>query len=162
MREVVTRRYTRLVNEGSPLPDLIIADGGKGQMEMMRQALEEVGVSIPIAGLAKDDKHRTHELLYGFPPQAVGVKPTEELFKFLTQIQDETHRAAITFHRDRRNKSQTDSELDGIKGIGEKSKNELLQHFKSVKRIQSAQEEDIAAVIGKARGKVVYQYFHGE
>ena len=160
MKEVVKRRYTRLINENSPLPDLIIADGGAGQMEMIRQALEEVGVNIPIAGLAKDDHHRTHELLFGFPPATIGLKPTEELFKFLTQIQDETHRVAISFHRDRRSKSQTASELDHIKGIGEKTKNELLQHFKSVKRIQNAEKDELAKIIGTNRASIIYNHFH--
>lgn len=160
MKEVVKRRYTRLTNESSPLPDLIIADGGAGQMEMIRQALEEVGVNIPIAGLAKDDHHRTHELLFGFPPATIGLKPTEELFKFLTQIQDETHRVAISFHRDRRSKSQTASELDHIKGIGEKTKNELLQHFKSVKRIQNAEKDELEKIIGTNRASIIYNHFH--
>ena len=162
MREVVSRRYKRLLEEGSDLPDLIIADGGVGQMEMIRQTLEEIGIEIPIAGLAKDDNHRTHELLFGFPAQVVSMKPTEELFKFLTQIQDETHRVAISFHRDKRSKRQTQSLLDNISGIGEKTKNQLLLHFKSVKRIQNAEKEEIIKIIGNSRGSIVYGYFHPE
>ena len=162
MREVVKRRYSRLVEEGGELPDLIIADGGIGQMEMIRQSLEELGLDIPIAGLAKDNHHRTHQLLFGFPPQVVSMKPTEELFKFLTQIQDETHRVAISFHRDKRSKHQTHSLLDDIPGIGEKTKNLLLQHFKSVKRIQNAEKDDIIKVIGNNRGSIVYNYFHAQ
>ena len=162
MREVVKRRYSRLVSEGGAMPDLIIADGGIGQMEMIRQSLVEVGIDIPIAGLAKDDHHRTHQLLFGFPAQVVTLKPTEELFKFLTQIQDETHRVAISFHRDKRSKNQTRSLLDGISGIGEKTKNQLLLHFKSVKRIQNAEKEELVKLIGNNRGSIVYAYFHHE
>ena len=160
MREVVSRRYSRLVEEGGELPDLIIADGGVGQMEVIRQSLDDVGIEIPIAGLAKDSHHRTHQLLFGFPAQVVSMKPTEELFKFLTQIQDETHRVAISFHRDKRSKRQTQSLLDTIPGIGEKTKNQLLLHFKSVKRIQNAEKEEIVKIIGNSRGSIVYAYFH--
>lgn len=160
MKEVVKRRYSRLLEEGGDIPDLIIADGGIGQMEMIRQSLTEVGISIPIAGLAKDDYHRTHQLLFGFPAQVVTLKPTEELFKFLTHIQDETHRVAISFHRDKRSKHQTQSVLDEIRGIGEKTKNQLLLHFKSVKRLQNAEKEEIIKLIGNNRGSIVYDYFH--
>ncbi len=160
MKEVVKRRYSRLVQEHSPLPDLIIADGGAGQMEMIRQATEEVGVQIPIAGLAKNEHHQTHELLFGFPPQAVGLKPTEEIFKFLAGMQEEVHRFAISFHRDKRSKSQLASELDNIAGIGEKTKNELIKHFKSLKRAKTADLEELEKVIGKRRASVFYNHFH--
>lgn len=160
MKEVVKRRYSRLVQEQSPLPDLIIADGGAGQMEMIRQATEEVGVQIPIAGLAKNEHHQTHELLFGFPPQAVGLKPTEEIFKFLAGMQEEVHRFAISFHRDKRSKSQLASELDNIAGIGEKTKNELIKHFKSLKRAKTADLEELEKVIGKRRASVFYNHFH--
>ena len=160
MKEVVKRRYSRLVQEQSPLPDLIIADGGAGQMEMIRQATEEVGVQIPIAGLAKNEHHQTHELLFGFPPQAVGLKPTEEIFKFLAGMQEEVHRFAISFHRDKRSKSQLASELDNIAGIGEKTKNELIKHFKSLKRAKTANLEELEKVIGKRRASVFYNHFH--
>ena len=139
MQEVVRRRYSRAIEESSPLPDLIITDGGKGQMEVVRQIVEdELHLSIPIAGLAKDDRHRTRELLFGFPPQTIGLKQNTPLFHLLEQIQDEVHRFAITFHRDKRSKRQTASVLDTIKGIGEKTKSALLKHFKSVKRIREA------------------------
>lgn len=160
MKEVVKRRYSRLVQEQSPLPDLIIADGGAGQMEMIRQATEEVGVQIPIAGLAKNEHHQTHELLFGFPPQAVGLKPTEEIFKFLAGMQEEVHRFAISFHRDKRSKSQLASELDNIAGIGEKTKNELIKHFKSLKRAKTVDLEELEKVIGKRRASVFYNHFH--
>lgn len=160
MKEVVKRRYSRLVQEHSPLPDLIIADGGAGQMEMIRLATEEVGVEIPIAGLAKNEHHQTHELLFGFPPQAVGLKPTEEIFKFLAGMQEEVHRFAISFHRDKRSKSQLASELDNIAGIGEKTKNELIRHFKSLKRAKTADLEELEKVIGKRRASVFYNHFH--
>lgn len=160
MKEVVKRRYSRLVQEHSPLPDLIIADGGAGQMEMIRQATEEVGVEIPIAGLAKNEHHQTHELLFGFPPQAVGLKPTEEIFKFLAGMQEEVHRFAISFHRDKRSKSQLASELDYITGIGEKTKNELIRHFKSLKRAKTADLEELEKVIGKRRASAFYNHFH--
>ncbi len=156
MKEVVRRRYTRLIEEQSPLPDLIITDGGRGQMEVVREVVEdELGLRIPIAGLAKDGRHRTSELLYGFPPQTIGIKPNSLLFRLLTQIQDEVHRFAITFHRDKRSKRQTASALDEIKGIGEKTKQALLQHFKSTKRIREAELSDIATVIGEAKAKLV-------
>ncbi len=160
MKEVVKRRYSRLVQEQSPLPDLIIADGGAGQMEMIRQATEEVGVQIPIAGLAKNEHHQTHELLFGFPAQVVGLKPTEEIFKFLAGMQEEVHRFAISFHRDKRSKSQLASELDNIAGIGEKTKNELIRHFKSLKRAKTADLEELEKVIGKYRASVFYNHFH--
>lgn len=161
MKEVVRRRYTRMLNESSPLPDLIITDGGKGQMEVVRQVVEdELHLDIAIAGLAKNDKHRTSELLFGFPPKEIGLKPTEQLFKLLAQIQEEVHRFAITFHRDKRSKSQIVSELDLIKGIGEHSKNELIKQFKSVKRIKSATLDELKKVIGNTRGSTIYRYFH--
>ena len=160
MKEVVRRRYTRLIEEGSPLPDLIITDGGKGQMEVVREVIEdELHLRIPIAGLAKDGKHRTSELLYGFPPQTIGLKQNSPLFRLLTQIQDEVHRFAITFHRDKRSKRQVASALDEIKGIGEKTKNALLKEFKSVKRIKEASAEDIVKVIGEAKAKIIKDYF---
>ena len=158
MQEVVRRRYSRAIEEGSPLPDLIITDGGKGQMEVVRQIVEdELHLSIPIAGLAKDDRHRTRELLFGFPPQTIGLKQNTPLFHLLEQIQDEVHRFAITFHRDKRSKRQTASALDTIKGIGEKTKSALLKHFKSVKRIREASEEEIASIIGQAKAKVLME-----
>jgi Nuclease subunit of the excinuclease complex len=160
MKEVVRRRYTRLINEQQPLPDLIITDGGKGQMEVVRQVVvDELHLDIPIAGLAKDEHHRTHELLFGFPPQAVGLRPTDYLFKFLTTIQDEVHRFAITFHRDKRSKSQVQSELDIIKGIGTKTKEALLKKFKSVKRIKEASLDELAETVGATKAGLLQQYF---
>jgi excinuclease ABC subunit C len=160
MREVVSRRYTRMINEALPLPDLIIADGGLGQMEIIRQVIiDELKLDIPIAGLAKNEKHRTHEVLVGFPPQVVGIKPNDQLFKFFAGMQDEVHRFAITFHRDKRSKAQTTSELDNISGIGEKTKNELIKHFKSVKRIKNAELIEIEKIIGNNRASIVYNYF---
>ena len=154
MQEVVRRRYTRAIEEGSPLPDLIITDGGKGQMEVVREVIEdELHLDIPIAGLAKDRKHRTSELLYGFPPLTIGVKQSTPLFHLLENIQNEVHRFAITFHRDKRSKSQVASALDNIKGIGEKRKTALLKAFKSVSRIKQASLEEIAAVVGEAAAK---------
>ena len=162
MKEVVFRRYKRLVDEGAPLPDLIIADGGKGQMESIRQAVEdELGLKIPIAGLAKNSKHQTNELLFGFPPKSVGLKPNDPVFKFLGTIQNEVHRYAIGFHRDKRSKSQTHSELDEIKGIGPKTRDELLSSFKSVKRIKNASLEELGKIIGTSRASIIYKHFHG-
>ena len=161
MKEVVYRRYKRLLDEEQPLPDLIVADGGKGQMEVIRQAVQdELGLDIPIAGLAKNDKHRTNELLYGFPPRVVGMKDTSELFRVLTQLQDEVHRFAIEFHRNKRSKRALHSELDDIKGIGPKTRDELLNGLKSVKQIKEATQEKIAELIGPAKAKIVYEYFH--
>ncbi|MBP1615256.1 MAG: excinuclease subunit [Bacteroidetes bacterium] len=159
MKEVVKRRYQRAIEEEASLPDLVITDGGKGQMESVRQALEEIGVNIPIAGLAKDRKHRTSELLFGFPPQTIGLKQGTPLFRLLEQIQDEVHRFAITFHRDKRSKRQVASALDEIKGIGEKTKSLLLKEFKSLKRIREASETELTAVIGEAKTKVINDYF---
>lgn len=160
MAEVVHRRYSRMMDEVTPLPDLIITDGGKGQMEVVRRVVhEQLHLDIEIAGLAKNDKHRTSEVLVGFPPLAVGIKPTDPLFKFLAGIQDEVHRFAITFHRDKRSKRQTASELDSITGVGEKTKKELLLHFKSVKRISLASKEELAEVIGNKRATAIYDYF---
>jgi len=162
MKEVVRRRYTRMLNEETPLPDLIIADGGVGQMEVIRQVIEdELQVNIPIAGLAKDSKHHTRELLYGFPPKAVGLKINDPLFKLMASMQDEVHRFAITFHRDKRSKSQVASELDTIPGIGEKTKNDLIKHFKSVKRIKSAELQELVEVAGTSRASIIYNYFRG-
>ncbi|MCF0159991.1 MAG: excinuclease ABC subunit UvrC, partial [Bacteroidaceae bacterium] len=156
MQEVVRRRYSRLVSEGEALPDLIITDGGKGQMEVVRQVVEdELGLEIPIAGLAKDNKHRTNELLYGFPPVTVGLKTDSPVFHLLTRIQDEVHRFAISFHREKRSKSQIHSELDDIKGIGKQTQITLLKHFKSVRRIKNASEDELSAVIGKAKAKLI-------
>lgn len=156
MKEVVRRRYTRAIEEQTPLPDLIITDGGKGQMEAVRRIIEdELRLQIPIAGLAKDGKHCTSELLFGFPPQTIGIKQQSPLFRLLTQIQDEVHRFAITFHRDKRSKRQTASELDRIKGIGEKSKTALLKEFKSVKRIKEASLEDLATIVGQAKAQLL-------
>lgn len=159
MKEVVRRRYQRAIEESTPLPDLLITDGGKGQMSAVKEVLEELQLSIPIAGLAKDNKHRTSELLYEFPPQTVGLKQNTPLFQLLTQIQDEVHRYAITFHRDKRSKRQTGSELDAITGIGEKTKQALLKEFKSVKRIREASVEDVSRIVGKAKGKIIEEYF---
>lgn len=155
MKEVVRRRYQRAIDEESTLPDLIITDGGKGQMEAVRQVMEELHLTIPIAGLAKDRKHRTSELLFGFPPQTIGLKQHSPLFKLLEQIQDEVHRFAITFHRDKRSKRQVASALDTIKGIGEKTKTALLKEFKSVKRIKEASLEEISAIAGEAKAKII-------
>lgn len=156
MSEVVHRRYSRAIAEGTPLPDLIIADGGKGQMEVIRQVVEdELHLNIPIAGLAKDNRHRTSELLYGFPQKTIGIEMNSPLFKFLTRIQDEVHRYAITFHRDKRSKRQIASDLDSIKGIGPTTKTLLLREFKSVKRIKEAPADAIAKVIGPAKTKVL-------
>ena len=162
MREVVYRRYKRMIDEQIPLPDLIIADGGIGQMGAIRQVVEEeLGLNIAIAGLAKNDQHQTRELLFGFPPKTIGLKPTDACFKFLAQIQEEVHRFAIEFHRDKRSKKQTASELDEIKGIGEETKNKLLLTFKSLKRIKEATLENLENCIGKHRASIVYNYFHG-
>ena len=161
MKEVVYRRYKRLVEEKQPLPDLIVADGGKGQMEVIRQAVQdELHLDIPIAGLAKDDRHRTNELLYGFPPRVIGMKTDSELFRVLTHLQDEVHRFAITFHRDKRSKHALHSELDDIKGIGPKAKETLLKAFKSVKRIKEADISALTETLGTAKAKVVYEHFH--
>lgn len=161
MKEVVRRRYSRLKEEGAPLPDLIIADGGKGQMEVIRQVTDdELSLGIPIAGLAKDGRHRTHELLFGWPPVSVGMKPESELFRVLTQMQDEVHRFAITFHRDKRSKRQTASELDAVQGIGPKSKQALLKAFGSVKRVREASLEELQNVLGTARGKTLHEKLH--
>lgn len=161
MKEVVRRRYTRLSQEGRPLPDLIIADGGRGQMEMIREVVEdELGLEIPIAGLAKDDRHRTREMLYGFPPAIIGIKPESQLFRTLTQMQDEVHRFAISFHRDKRSKRQTASELDTIAGIGPATKQTLLKQFKSVKRVKEATMPELQALLGTARGEKIYHNLH--
>ena len=161
MKEVVHRRYTRLLEEEQPLPDLIIADGGKGQMEVIRQVIQdELNLDIPITGLAKNDRHRTNELLYGFPPIHIALKMDSELFHVLTQIQDEVHRFAIEFHRNKRSKRALQSELDNIKGIGPKTRDGLLNGLKSVKKIKEADEEKLAGIIGSAKAKIVYQYFH--
>lgn len=156
MREVVRRRYTRLMEEEKKLPDLIIADGGKGQMEVIREVVEdELHLEIPIAGLAKDDRHRTNELLYGFPQQTIGLRTDSPLFHLLTHIQDEVHRFAITFHREKRSKKQLKSELDDIKGIGPKTKETLLKTFKTVKRIREASLDEIEKTIGKSKAEIV-------
>lgn len=161
MKEVVRRRYTRLRNESRPLPDLIIADGGRGQMEMIREVVEdELGLSIPIAGLAKDDRHRTRELLYGFPPATVGVKPKSQLFRTLTQMQDEVHRFAIKFHREKRSKRQVASELDQVEGIGPATKQLLLKQWKSVKRIREATLIELQQLLGTTRGEKIYTNLH--
>ena len=163
MQEVVRRRYTRMIEEGTPLPDLIITDGGKGQMEVVRQVIEdELHLSIDIAGLAKDDRHRTNELLFGFPPKVVGMKTDSELFHILTHIQDEVHRYAITFHRDKRSKHALHSELDDISGIGPKTRDLLLNTFKTVKRMREANLETLQQAIGKSKGALLYLHFHPE
>lgn len=163
MKEVVSRRYNRLLDEEQPLPDLIIADGGKGQMEVIREVIQdELNLDVPIAGLAKDDRHRTNELLYGFPPMKIALKIDSELFHVLTQIQDEVHRFAITFHREKRTKRALHSELDEIKGVGNKTKDTLLKALKSVKRIREADIQALSEHIGRAKAKIVYEHFHQE
>ena len=160
MQEVVRRRYSRMIEEGTPLPDLIITDGGKGQMEVVREVIQdELNIDIPIAGLAKDNRHRTNELLYGFPPVTIGLKTDTELFHVLTQIQDEVHRFAISFHREKRSKHQLHSELDEIKGIGPKTKEALLKHFKSIKRMKEADIKEITELIGTAKAQILVHYF---
>jgi len=160
MKEVVHRRYTRLIEEEQPLPDLIIADGGKGQMEVIREVIQdELHLDIPIAGLAKDDRHRTNELLYGFPPMKIALKVESELFHVLTHIQDEVHRFAITFHRDKRSKRALHSELDDIRGIGPKTRDELLNALKSVKKIREAELSTLSDIIGPAKAKIVFEHF---
>ena len=161
MQEVVRRRYSRMIEEGTPLPDLIITDGGKGQMEVVREVVEdELHLSIPIAGLAKDDRHRTNELLFGFPQKVIGMKTDSELFHALTHIQDEVHRYAITFHRDKRSKHALHSELDDIRGIGPKTKEALLKRFRTVKRISEASAEELAAVVGSSKAEVLRSHFN--
>ena len=163
MKEVVRRRYERLRDENERMPDLIITDGGKGQMEVVREVVEdELQLDIPIAGLAKDNKHRTNELLYGFPPVTIGVKTDSELFHVLTRIQDEVHRFAITFHRDKRSKSALHSELDDIKGIGPKTKETLLKQFKSVKNIKEISSEELSKAIGESKAKLIREYFENK
>ena len=160
MQEVVRRRYSRMMDEGTPLPDLIITDGGKGQMDVVHAVIaDELHLDIPIAGLAKDDRHRTNELLYGFPPQTIALPPESELFKILTQIQDEVHRYAISFHRDKRSKHALHSELDDIKGIGPKAKEALLSKFKSVKKVKEASIETLTEVLGPHKAEILVKYF---
>lgn len=160
MKEVVRRRYSRMIEEDAPLPDLIITDGGKGQMEVVREVIEdELHLRIPIAGLAKDDRHRTNELLFGFPQKVIGLKTDSELFHVLTHIQDEVHRYAITFHRDKRSKHALHSELDDIRGIGPKTKEALLHHFRTVKRISEASDDELAAVVGSSKAAILKAYF---
>ncbi len=162
MKEVVLRRYSRILKEETPLPDLIIADGGIGQMEIIRKVIfDELKLNIPIAGLAKNNKHKTNEVLIGFPPKSVGLKPTDQLFKFFAGMQDEVHRFAIKFHREKRSKNQTVSELDKIHGIGEKTKIELINHFKSIKRLRLAKLVDIEKIVGKHRASIIYEHFNG-
>lgn len=163
MKEVVRRRYSRMIEENTPLPDLIITDGGKGQMEVVRQVIQdELHIDIPIAGLAKDNRHRTNELLFGFPPLTVGLKTTSEAFKMLTRLQDEVHRYAITFHRDKRSKSALHSELDDIPGIGPKTKEQLLKSLKSLKRIKEATEPELSAIIGPSKAQILHSFFHAK
>ena len=160
MQEVVRRRYSRMIEEETALPDLIITDGGKGQMDVVREVVvDELHLDIPIAGLAKDDRHRTNELLYGFPLQTIALPPESELFKVLTQIQDEVHRYAITFHRDKRSKHALHSELDDIKGIGPKAKEALLSKFKSVKKMKEATLEQLSEVLGPHKAEILAKYF---
>lgn len=162
MREVVYRRYSRLIQEESPLPDLIITDGGIGQMEIVRKVLvDELKIEIPVAGLAKNQKHKTKEILFGYPPVEIGLKPGETTFNFLANIQEEVHRFAIEFHRDKRSKQQTESELDKIPGIGEKTKNLLMNHFKSIKRLRIAEISEIEKIVGKSRASTIYTHFSG-
>lgn len=161
MQEVVYRRYHRMIEEGTPLPDLIITDGGKGQMDVVRKVIEyDLGLTIPIAGLAKDIRHRTNELLFGFPPQTIGIDIKSELFRVLTQIQDEVHRYAITFHREKRSKNALHSELDDIKGIGPKTKEALIKQYKSVKKIKEQDLSELSNIIGQAKAEIIYNYFH--
>ena len=161
MQEVVRRRYSRMQEEGTPLPDLIITDGGKGQMEVVREVIEdELHLSIPIAGLAKDDRHRTNELLFGFPQQTIALDVKGELFKVLTQIQDEVHRFAITFHRNKRSKHQLHSELDDIKGIGMKTREALMKQLRTVKRIKGSDIQTLTGIIGASKATIIYNYFH--
>ncbi len=161
MKEVVRRRYARLQEEKQPLPDLIITDGGKGQMEVVRQVIEdEMSLSIAIAGLAKDDRHRTNELLFGFPPAVIGMKTDSELFRVLTRIQDEVHRYAITFHREKRSKHALHSELDDIRGIGPKTKELLIKELKSIKRIKTTDLQTLTKITGSSKGKILYEHFH--
>ena len=163
MKEVVRRRYSRLIEEGKPLPNLIITDGGKGQMEVVRQVIQdELHVDIPIAGLAKDDRHRTNELLFGFPPRVVGLKPNSEVFRLLAHIQDEVHRFAITFHRKKFEKGFMHSELADIKGIGKKTAEKLLLELKSVKGIKEASLERLTEIVGSAKAAIVYKHFQKE
>lgn len=163
MQEVVRRRYGRMIDEGAPLPDLIITDGGRGQMDVVREVVEgELHLNIPIAGLAKDDRHRTNELLYGWPPQVIGLKQNSELFHVLTQIQDEVHRYAITFHREKRSKHALHSELDDIPGIGPKTRDLILKTFKSVKKTSEADLTSLIEALGESKGKIVYRHFHPE
>ncbi len=163
MQEVVRRRYGRMIDEGAPLPDLIITDGGRGQMDVVREVVEgELHLNIPIAGLAKDDRHRTNELLYGWPPQVIGLKQNSELFHVLTQIQDEVHRYAITFHREKRSKHALHSELDDIAGIGPKTRDLILKTFKSVKKASEADLPSLIEALGESKGKIVYRHFHPE
>ena len=161
MQEVVRRRYKRMLNERQRLPDLIITDGGKGQMDVVRQVVEdELEMNIPIAGLAKDDRHRTNELLYGWPPNVIGLSTKSELFHILSQIQDEVHRYAITFHRDKRSKRALHSELDDIRGIGPKSKEALINALKTVQNIKNTDIQRLTSIIGKVRAEIVFTYFH--
>lgn len=163
MQEVVRRRYGRMIDEGAPLPDLIITDGGRGQMDVVREVVEgELHLNIPIAGLAKDDRHRTNELLYGWPPQVIGLKQNSELFHVLTQIQDEVHRYAITFHQEKRSKHALHSELDDIAGIGPKTRDLILKTFKSVKKASEADLPSLIEALGESKGKIVYRHFHPE
>ena len=157
MKEVINRRYSRMISEGSKLPDLILADGGKGQVSAVRSVLEALGIAVPVAGLAKNDKHRTNELI--FDDKVIGLKPQDSVFKFFTKMQDEVHRFAITFHRDKRSKKQVASELDDIKSIGETTKKTLLQHFKSVERIKKADFDELEKIIGKNRAKILISHF---
>ena len=161
MQEVVRRRYSRMVEEDLPLPDLIITDGGQGQMSVVRSVVEgELGLDIPIAGLAKDNRHRTNELLYGVPPMVVGMKTDSELFRLLTRMQDEVHRFAITFHRDKRSKHALHSELDDIRGIGPKTRDALLKAFKSVKRIKEADIQQLTDIIGSSKAEIIFNHFN--
>lgn len=162
MREIVQRRYKRLKEDNSSMPDLILADGGKGQMNAIRNTLDTLDLNIPVAGLVKDERHKTDGLLYGNPIQEVFIDHKSELFLFLEYIQSEVHRFAISFHRDIRSKGQVSSKLDYIKGIGPKTKDQLLSTFKSVQRLTQATEEEIIAVAGKAKGQIIYKALHQE
>ena len=160
MYEVVYRRYSRLQSEGQPMPDLVVADGGVGQMQVIREATESLGLSLNIIGLAKDSHHRTSQILVGYPPKVVGIGKSDTVFRFFTRMQDEVHRVAITFHRNKRSKSMVASELDGIKGIGPKTKEELFKAFGGIESIRQASLNELTKSIGKSKGLLVYEYFN--
>lgn len=160
MYEVMIRRFSRAIQENTPLPDLIIVDGGKGQMSIAKEVIDNLNININIAGLVKNSHHKTQGLLFGFPQMEIGVKPDSELFRLLEQMQEEVHRVAISFHKKKRSKRQTQSVLSEIKGVGEKTATELIKHFKSVKRLSQASMEDIGAIVGQSKASIIYNWFH--